>query len=345
MRGRAGDYISGGTTYSYTPANAVIVADGNASHVRVRVTGVPWDPDFEAGAGEQLLPGTTFTGATRYPFNSDAEPGLDISGNGRGCNQLFGEFTVHEAAYDEGGDLEKFSVTFEQHCESPTAPALFGSIAWHADNPANPIPLGSKLALSSDKASYVTGQTAKVTATLTSASANRTVSIFATPYGGSKTLLKTATVDAQGKLTATLTLSRRTTFSATYAGDEMTDPSSATRTVTVAARVASTMYRYRARSNGYYLYNVTGSAWMKATVSPNHAGDCLYFRAQARVGGVWRTFGTTDCVRMTSLSVARVYLEGDRELLGYALRMRAEWRGNTKNTAANSAWRYFKFTR
>jgi hypothetical protein len=75
--------------------------------------------------GQLLEAGRTYDGARRYPFN-DAAPGLSISGDGRGCNELSGTFTVNKIEFDAAGTLRAFEVTFEQHCEHFT-PALRGT--------------------------------------------------------------------------------------------------------------------------------------------------------------------------------------------------------------------------
>ena len=96
-----------------------------------------WGATFQAPQGQILLPGKTYTGATRYPFNS-GNAGLDVSGSGRGCNTLTGQFTVHEATYDNG-ILTGFRISFEQHCEGAT-PALRGELSWRALDPNAPVP-------------------------------------------------------------------------------------------------------------------------------------------------------------------------------------------------------------
>ena len=84
-----------------------------------------WYGEFEAPTGQQLEAGRTYDGARRYPFNDDA-PGLSISGEHRGCNELSGTFTVNRIEFDAAGTLRAFEVTFEQHCEH-MAPALRGT--------------------------------------------------------------------------------------------------------------------------------------------------------------------------------------------------------------------------
>ena len=65
--------------------------------------------------------------AERYPFEDAGHPGLSIVGDGRGCNKDFGTFTISQIGVSNGS-LTSLRATFEQHCESQTAPALHGCI-------------------------------------------------------------------------------------------------------------------------------------------------------------------------------------------------------------------------
>lgn len=76
--------------------------------------------------GQELAVGA-YENATRYPFQDPDVPGLDFSGDGRGCNQLTGRFTVLEADFTPDHYVERFHATFEQHCEGGPK-ALFGEI-------------------------------------------------------------------------------------------------------------------------------------------------------------------------------------------------------------------------
>src|SRR5439155_1363081 len=63
-----------------------------------------WSTDFAAPDGATLVPGT-YEGAVRFPFQGPGQPGLDISGDGRGSNTLTGRFTVLRADYDAAGNV------------------------------------------------------------------------------------------------------------------------------------------------------------------------------------------------------------------------------------------------
>jgi hypothetical protein len=135
------DYIGGGRNQTFT------LADGTFNAMRNFDGGVSiafdspdlthwWFLDFAAPSGVPLTPGV-YEGATRFPFQEPDEPGLDVSGEGRGCNMLTGRFEVFEVRYGPGDTVLSFAASFEQHCEGAT-PALFGSILFNSGAPVPP---------------------------------------------------------------------------------------------------------------------------------------------------------------------------------------------------------------
>lgn len=136
-----GDYIGGGQTVVLTPAdvtfNVQINFDRGVSFFLNNFSSggsTFWSLDF-AAPGDVPLQLGVYPNATRYPFQAITAPGLSIAGDGRGCNQDFGQFTVLDIAYDISGNVSRFAADFEQHCESPTAPALVGAIRYNSDVP------------------------------------------------------------------------------------------------------------------------------------------------------------------------------------------------------------------
>jgi hypothetical protein len=138
LASEAGDYIGQGQRIHLNAANALFTLEINFDGgVSVSADdGDSWSLDFTAAGGGAPVPGV-YEGATRWPFNGPAEPGLSVSGAGRGCNALTGRFEVFELAVDAGGKVQAFSADFEQHCEGGE-PALFGSVRWRA--PFRPAP-------------------------------------------------------------------------------------------------------------------------------------------------------------------------------------------------------------
>ncbi len=138
MTGDPGDYIGAGRTWTYGPESR-ISGGGSRSGMHFSIDGANgdwWYLDFVPADGDVLAPGT-YNGATRYPFNGTG-PGLSISGEGRGCNQLSGSFTVNELTFS-GSAVKSVSISFEQHCEH-AAPALRGTIKVRAGDRTTPAP-------------------------------------------------------------------------------------------------------------------------------------------------------------------------------------------------------------
>lgn len=141
LHSEPGDYIGDGLDYSYTPANAAINATspGLRGHVAFSINGGDasrWTADFAAAGGDILAPGRY--DATRYPFNGSG-PGLDVGGNGRGCNTLTGNFTVTDAAFSSDGSVKSFGASFEQHCDGNT-PTFTGLFEFRAGDTTSPAP-------------------------------------------------------------------------------------------------------------------------------------------------------------------------------------------------------------
>jgi len=121
-----GDYIGQGQQFTLTPLDGIITTTRQDGGVHVHFNGSSlWDLYFVAPDRGTLVPGM-YEGALRWPFQGTA-PGLDVSGDSRGCNTLTGRFVVLEATYDAGGAVQSFAADYEQHCEGDP-PALFGSV-------------------------------------------------------------------------------------------------------------------------------------------------------------------------------------------------------------------------
>jgi hypothetical protein len=129
MHSEPGDWVGGGQDYSYGAADSTIAVSGSLGGIHASISSGSdwWYADFVPGAGDIIAPGT-YLDAIRYPFQG-SKPGMDISGNGRGCNELNGQFTVVAVAFGPRGDLEYVDVTFEQHCDG-AVPALFGELKY-----------------------------------------------------------------------------------------------------------------------------------------------------------------------------------------------------------------------
>jgi len=132
FHGDPGDYITGGKSYSYDTVNAIINFSRNfGGGVTASISGNTWwNFDSAPPSGAAFTTGT-YLNAQRFPFQSPSSPGLSLYGDGRGCNTLTGNFTVHQATFDSSGTPESLDLTFEQHCEGG-APAARGEVLLNA---------------------------------------------------------------------------------------------------------------------------------------------------------------------------------------------------------------------
>jgi hypothetical protein len=154
---QAGDYIGQGRSRTYTPSTDMTVAvTGDRNHISLFVHDTAfstwWSVDLSAGAGDTLHPGT-YLNAERDAFRTGRSPGLDANGEGRGCNEIYGRFTVNQIGFDAAGALAMADVTFVQRCETSTAPTYTGTIH------LNQFPLSYRQA--SDAGDYVGGGVTK----------------------------------------------------------------------------------------------------------------------------------------------------------------------------------------
>jgi YVTN family beta-propeller protein len=172
----------------------------------------------------------------------------------------------------------------------------------------------------------------------------RTLSIYAQPYGGTKTRIKVGTVDAHGNLSVAYTITRRTTFTATFAGDDTYEPKSVAKALLSRAKVASALYGYYGTSGSYRLFHTSVDPTLLVAVSPNNAGTCVSYLAQLYYSGAWHNSASLACdyLDSTSHSGAVYYSSAPA---GVVFRMRATFKGNSRNVATVGGWVYGKFTR
>jgi hypothetical protein len=57
-----------------------------------------------------------YSDARRFAATTDVYPGMDVAGDGRGCNMIEGRFQVL-AFVSEGDALRDLTVSFEQRCD------------------------------------------------------------------------------------------------------------------------------------------------------------------------------------------------------------------------------------
>jgi Big-like domain-containing protein len=195
-----------------------------------------WYVNVAPPSGGALAVGT-YDGAQRAAFRSAGAPGLDVYGDGRGCNQVFGSFTVDSITTDASGTVTEVALRFTQNCETATAPPLNGDVQWQVPPPA------TSTALQSSAASVAPGTAVTFTATVAAASGGGATPTGSVSFSDGPTQLGTAGVDGSGNAALTVTTLALGTHSvaASYGGDATYAPSTSPAvTVTVTKYPTST---------------------------------------------------------------------------------------------------------
>jgi hypothetical protein len=195
------------------------------------------------------------------------------------------------------------------------------------------------MSMSRGRTIYDYGDTAEITVHLSQPGA--LVRVYATPYGGTKRLLATAPVDAEGNLRVTLPVRVRTTFTAYFDGDAEYDPAHAWISVATRAHVTAKATKVVGHYGAYNLVKVRTAPRVYATVRPYHVDQCVRYQFQ-QYSSRWRTTHTSGCIRLNEYSKTYVWFDSSWQP-GDRLRLRVLWDGDTKNAKARSSWLYLRF--
>lgn len=156
MRGQPGSWVSGGlgareVTWVHGTDGIFFGTTNYSKGASINYNGDSWwsfdfaaptyDPETNTNDG-QFLEVQRYENATRFPFNSPTRPGLSVSGNGRGNNELSGWFNVLDVAYSPEGELLRLAADFRQYDENLTqsGPSLYGSLRFNSAIALNPVP-------------------------------------------------------------------------------------------------------------------------------------------------------------------------------------------------------------
>lgn len=137
------DYIGQNKSWDFSISNGskITVSRATASEAIFNIQDLTSDMTFEFGSesGKTISPGL-YAPAKRFPFRGSFN-GINISGDGRGCNEILGAFYVHEYVASNG-ILEKAAIDFVQICEpsasdlyNNTRPKLYGSLRYNSSIP------------------------------------------------------------------------------------------------------------------------------------------------------------------------------------------------------------------
>jgi len=139
LRSDPGEWIGQGSPRTFTPANSRVYGLIRNSEGGIEFMVEPfgatdiWHFEFTAPRNLPLVP-DNYEEAQRFPFNAFPKPGLAVTGEHRGCNQVTGRYVVREAVYGPTGEVLSFAIDLEHHCEG-FAPALWGVLRYNSQVP------------------------------------------------------------------------------------------------------------------------------------------------------------------------------------------------------------------
>jgi hypothetical protein len=155
--------------------------------------------------------------------------------------------------------------------------------------------------------------------------------------------VKKGTVDANGNLSLAYTMTRRTTFTAAFGGDDTYEPRWVAKVFTSYAKINTVLYGYYGTSGSYRLYHRGTDPTVLASVAPNNTGSYAYFTVQRYYSGAWHNATGTSKLQLDANSRAGAVLYTDFPA-GTRYRIRLTFLGSYRTVATNGPWVYLKLT-
>jgi hypothetical protein len=192
-----------------------------------------------------------------------------------------------------------------------------------------------------------------LTAHLAKHGANDVVSIYKHAAGGTRMLVRSAPVDADGNVRVTVRPRTNSAFDAAYAGDDVYRAAASAKVkVAVRVRIAGVLSRFTSTSGAYRLYRYSTSCVARGThcpryttsVAPGHAGEKVRVTLAFRSSSGWVVVGH-ESLKLNARSTARILLRyANRSIVGARFRLQAHFAGDRANAGNTTAWSYFRVT-
>ncbi|MFD7065885.1 YncE family protein [Streptomyces sp. NPDC059913] len=208
------------------------------------------------------------------------------------------------------------------------------------------------LTLNHNKALYSYGADVTFTAHLGKTYKNRTVELWADPFGADKPnrLVKTGKVNSKGNLSAVIAMTRDTTVTAVFKGDGRYAGKTTKSTSYAKVKVSTSISKqYKTAKIGKTSYK-----YFHKKTDPVFTTSMTYYKNRAHklslqlnYQGKWYDAGS-DYFRLGTNGKTVITLKGTHET-GYRMRMRVSYingsSGDSVNSTTHSSWQYFYFTK
>ncbi|MEU6676993.1 Ig-like domain repeat protein [Streptomyces sp. NPDC046925] len=194
---------------------------------------------------------------------------------------------------------------------------------------------------------YGYGADVSFTAHLGSTYKNRTVEIWANPYGGDKPnkLIKSGKVNSSGNISATVDMKRDTVVTAVYKGDARTASKTAKSTAYAKVKISTSVSKHYKKakigSTSYYWFHKRADPVLTTTMS-YYKGRKQRFDLQVYSGGSWHS-ADSEYFPLGTNGKSAITLEGPNQS-GIKARMRSAYvngsSGDNVNSTTYGAWKY-----
>ena len=122
LSGGAGEYITNGRKVTINGATVSVTEhDDRSLDIEFGIGETTWDVELAAPNGARFARGR-YEGAQRLGADNAGRPEFSVTGNGRGCNEVKGSFTVNDVDYDTAGRMDRLAVQFTQLCDDIRVP-------------------------------------------------------------------------------------------------------------------------------------------------------------------------------------------------------------------------------
>ncbi|MFF7050830.1 YncE family protein [Streptomyces griseorubiginosus] len=207
------------------------------------------------------------------------------------------------------------------------------------------------LSLNNNGKLYDYGTDVKFTAHLGKTYKNRSVSIYADPFGSDrgKKLIRTADVNADGNVTAVVDMTRDTTVTAVFTGDSRYQPKTVTSTAYARVKVSSAVSKHYKKakigSTSYYWFHKNTDPVITTTMT-YYPGRRQRLDLEVYYAGAWRPSDSQYFSLGTNgKSAVRLGAPGES---GLKARIRPVYlngsSGDTVNSTTYGSWKYLYFS-
>ncbi|MER8088721.1 Ig-like domain repeat protein [Streptomyces sp. NPDC094048] len=208
------------------------------------------------------------------------------------------------------------------------------------------------LTLNKNRNIYNYGTDVSFTAHLGSTYKNRTVEIWANPFGSDKPnkLLKTGKVNSSGNISATVRMTRDTDVTAVFKGDARTAPKTVKSTAYARVKISTAVSKHyktgKIGSTPYYWFHKSTDPVLTTTMT-SYKGRKQRFDLQVHSSGKWYS-ADSEYFPLGTDGKCAVRLEAPGQS-GIKARMRSTYvngsSGDTVNSTTYGPWKYLYFSK